>query len=386
MNRIYFDNASTTQLDPRVQKRMIDVMKNHYGNPSSIHFHGRHARSIIEDARKRIANIVKASIGEIFFTSSATEANNMILKNCVEYLGVTQIISAPTEHHCILHTMDYLKDQKGVEIILLDVDSGGNINLDQLGSILSSSNHKTLVSLMLGNNEIGTMLDLKRVSDICSNHKNVLLHTDSVQAMGKYNIDVNETPIAFLSGTAHKFHGPKGAGFFYMNDDNIIPPFIHGGAQERNMRAGTENVIGIAGMAEALEIAVIEQNLIIAHISEIRERFINRLLTEFEDVRINGNTKELYMHHILSVSFPATPKADMLMFNLDISGISASSGSACSSGIENDSHVLIAIGHESERKTVRFSFSKFNSLEEADQVIEKLKSMTPVKAEFANAG
>tara|TARA_R110000737_G_scaffold146950_1_gene176817 strand:+ start:99 stop:1196 length:1098 start_codon:yes stop_codon:yes gene_type:complete len=365
---------------------MIDVMKNHYGNPSSIHFHGRHARSIIEDARKRIANIVKASIGEIFFTSSATEANNMILKNCVEYLGVTQIISAPTEHHCILHTMEYLKDQKGVEIILLDVDSGGNINLDQLGSILSSSNHKTLVSLMLGNNEIGTMLDLKRVSDICSNHKNVLLHTDSVQAMGKYNIDVNETPVAFLSGTAHKFHGPKGAGFFYMNDDNIIPPFIHGGAQERNMRAGTENVIGIAGMAEALEIAVIEQNLIIAHISEIRERFINRLLTEFEDVRINGNTKELYMHHILSVSFPATPKADMLMFNLDISGISASSGSACSSGIENDSHVLIAIGHESERKTVRFSFSKFNSLEEADQVIEKLKSMTPVKAEFANAG
>ncbi len=386
MNRIYFDNASTSPLDPRVQDRMIDVMKNHYGNPSSIHFHGRHARSIIEDARKRIARTVKASIGEIFFTSSATESNNMILKNCVDYLGVTQIISAPTEHHCILHSMDYLRDKKGVNIVMLNVDSRGNIDYDQLSTILSSTSDKTLVSLMLGNNEIGTMLDLKLVSGICSNHDNVLLHTDSVQAMGKYNIDVNETPIAFLSGTAHKFHGPKGAGFFYMNDDNIIPPFIHGGAQERNMRAGTENVIGIAGMAEALEIAVTEQDSTITHITEIRERFIHRLLTEFEDIRINGNTEELYMHHVLSVSFPASPKADMLMFNLDISGISASSGSACSSGIENDSHVLIAIGHETERKTVRFSFSKYNSVEEADEVIEKLKSMTPVKPEFANAG
>ncbi len=386
MNRIYFDNASTTQLDPRVQKRMIDIMKNHYGNPSSIHFHGRHARSIIEDARKRIANIVKASIGEIFFTSSATEANNMILKNCVEYLGITQIISAPTEHHCILHSMDYLRDQKGVEIVMLNVDASGNIDPEQLASILSATNQKTLVSLMLGNNEIGTMLDLKRVSELCSNYENVLLHTDSVQAMGKYSIDVNETPIAFLSGTAHKFHGPKGSGFFYMNDNNIIPPFIHGGAQERNMRAGTENVIGIAGMAEALEIAVTEQKIIIEHISEIRERFIHRLLTEFEDIRINGNTEDLFMHHVLSVSFPETPKADMLMFNLDISGISASSGSACSSGIENDSHVLIAIGHKPERKTVRFSFSKFNTVSEVDQVIEKLKSMTPVKAKYANAG
>ena len=386
MNRIYFDNASTTPLDPRVQKRMIDVMENHYGNPSSIHFHGRHARSIIEDARKRIAKVIKASIGEVFFTSSATESNNMILKNSVEHYGVKHIISAPTEHHCVLHTLDYLRDEKGTSITLLDVDNNGNIDYEQLENILSSSTDKTLVSLMLGNNEIGTMLDLKRVSDLCSKYENILLHTDSVQAMGKYDIDVNVTPVAFLSGTAHKFHGPKGAGFFYMNDENIIPPYIHGGAQERNMRAGTENVIGIAGMAEALDIAIAEQDLIIKHISEIREHFIHRLLSEFEDIQINGNTDELYMHHVLSVSFPATPKADMLMFNLDISGISASSGSACSSGIENDSHVLIAIGHEPERKTVRFSFSKFNTVDEVDQVIEKLKSMTPLKSEDVNAG
>ena len=280
MERIYFDNASTTQLDPRVQKKMMDVMKNHYGNPSSIHFHGRHARSIIEDARKRIAKIIKASIGEIFFTSSATEANNMILKNAVEYLDVTQIISAPTEHHCVLHTLDYLRDEKGVQVVLLDVDQNGNIDMDQLADLLATSSHKTLVSLMLGNNEIGTMIDLQRVSDLCSMHKNVLLHTDSVQAMGKYTIDVNKTPVSFLTGTAHKFHGPKGAGFFYMNDENIIPPFIHGGAQERNMRAGTENVIGIAGMAEALDIAVEEQSLILEHIAEIRQHFITHRLDE----------------------------------------------------------------------------------------------------------
>jgi cysteine desulfurase len=282
--------------------------------------------------------------------------------------------------------MDYLRDEKGIEIILLDVDQNGNIYLDQLREIASNTTQKTLVSLMLGNNEIGTMIDLKRISELCKTYPKVLLHTDSVQAIGKYDIDVNKTPVAFLTGTAHKFHGPKGAGFFYMNDENIIPPFIHGGAQERNMRAGTENVIGIAGMAEALEIAIEEQALIIEHITEIRNRFISRLLTEFEDIEINGNTEDLYMHHILSISFPATPKADMLMFNLDISGISASSGSACSSGIENDSHVLIAIGHKAERKTVRFSFSKFNTVQEADAVIEKLKSMTPVKPEFAHAG
>lgn len=382
MNRIYFDNASTTPLDSKVKERMIEVMENHFGNPSSIHFHGRHARSIIEDSRKRIANTIKASIGEVFFTSSATEANNMILKNAVAYLDVKRIISSPIEHHCILHTLDYLEKEKGTEVIYLDVDSNGNIDYNQLEETLLTG-PKTLVSLMLGNNEIGVLLDLPRVSKTCQ-EKGVLFHTDSVQAMGKYPIDVNETPLSFLTGTAHKFHGPKGAGFFYMNDENIIPPYIHGGAQERNMRAGTENVIGIAGMAEALDVCVSTSESVIEHISTLRDRFISRLSNEFEDIQFNGNIDKNYMHHVLSVSFPATPKADMLMFNLDISGISASSGSACSSGIENDSHVLIAIGHDTNRKTVRFSFSKYNTLDEVDQVVEKLKSMTPVKPEYAN--
>jgi len=204
--------------------------------------------------------------------------------------------------------------------------------------------------------------------------------------MGKYDIDVNKHKISFLSGASHKFHGPKGSGFFYMNGDNIIPPFIHGGAQERNMRAGTENLHGIVGMAEALQIAYDEREEIINHISTLRNHFKSRLINEFEDVRFNGNQEENYLHHVLSVSFPNSPKADMLMFNLDISGISASSGSACSSGIEADSHVLVAINHPKDRKTVRFSFSKFNTLQEVDQVVEKLKSMTPTKLSKLNAG
>jgi len=377
MKRIYFDNASTTPIDPRVQKKMIEIIETQYGNPSSIHFHGRHARSIVEDARKRIAEHLGASIGEIFFTSSATEANNMILKNAVEFLGIKRIISSPIEHHCVLHSLDHIRSNKEVEIVLLDVDNKGNIDLEQLKNLLSQG-EKTMVSLMLGNNEIGTMLDLATVSKICSD-AGVLFHTDSVQAMGKYDININDTPVSFLSGTAHKFHGPKGIGFFYMNGDNLIPPFIHGGAQERNMRAGTENVIGIAAMAEAMDIAVAERELVTEHINELRTHFINRMENELHDIKINGNTESHYMHHVLSVSFPPTPKADMLMFNLDIAGISASSGSACSSGIEEDSHVLVAINHPGERKSVRFSFSKFNTIEEVDAVVEKLKSMTPVK-------
>ena len=222
-------------------------------------------------------------------------------------------------------------------------------------------------------------------SEICASH-NALFHCDTVQTIGKYDIDVSKNKVSFLSGASHKFHGPKGVGFFYMNGDNIIPPFIHGGAQERNTRAGTENLHGIIGIAEALRISYQEREDVINHISKLRDRFKSRLINELEDIRFNGNQEENFLHHVLSVSFPNSPKAEMLMFNLDISGISASSGSACSSGIESDSHVLVAINHPKDRKTVRFSFSKFNTLEEVDQVIEKIKSMTPTKLSKLNAG
>ncbi|MDF1694989.1 MAG: cysteine desulfurase family protein [Saprospiraceae bacterium] len=384
MNRIYFDNASTTPLEPRVYDLMIKVMKEQYGNPSSIHFHGRHARSLIEDARKKIANILRASIGEIYFCSTATEANNMVLKNAVEFLDVQRIITSPTEHHCVLHTLDYLKENKNIETVFLEVDSKGNPNLDELETLLKDTSSKTIVSLMHGNNEIGTQLDFERTCNLCSAH-NALFHCDAVQSMGKYDIDLSKHTVSFLSGASHKFHGPKGVGFFYMNGENIIPPFIHGGAQERNMRAGTENLHGIVGMAEALTIAYNEREDVIAHISKLRKHFKHRLMQEIQDIQFNGNQENHFLHHVISVSFPSTPKAEMLMFNLDIAGISASSGSACSSGIETDSHVLVAIGHEKSRKTVRFSFSKFNTIEEVDAVVEKIKTMTPTKANTLDA-
>ena len=365
---------------------MVKLMKEQFGNPSSIHFHGRHARSLIEEARKKIANILRASIGEIYFCSTATEANNMILKNAVESLKVRRIITSPTEHHCVLNSLDYLKEKyDSLEVLFLDVDDYGNPDLNQLERLLKEKTAKTLVSLMHGNNEIGTQIDFPKVSELCAN-SDVLFHCDAVQSMGKYDINVSEHKVSFLSGASHKFHGPKGVGFFYMNGDNIIPAYIHGGAQERNMRAGTENLHGIIGIAEALLIAYQERIEVIDHVSELREHFKLRLINELEDIAFNGNQEENYLHHVLSVSFPSSPKAEMLMFNLDISGISASSGSACSSGIESDSHVLVAVNHPKDRKTVRFSFSKFNTIEEVDKVIEKLKSITPVKLSKLNAG
>ena len=385
MDRIYFDNASTTPIEPRVYKKMIQAMDEHFGNPSSIHYHGRHARSLVEDGRKKIANIIKASIGEVYFCSTATEANNMILKNAVEHLGVQRIITSPTEHHCVLHSVEYLQKKHNINIEFLAVDSNGNPDLDQLDRLLKDNPLKTLVSLMHGNNEIGSKINIESVSHICDAN-GALFHCDTVQTLGKYEINVSELKISFLSGASHKFHGPKGVGFFYMNGDNIIPPYIHGGAQERNMRAGTENLHGIIGMAEALSIAYAEKEDVIQHITTLRSHFKARLTSEIEDIRFNGNQDEDFLHHVLSVSFPASPKADMLMFNLDIAGISASSGSACSSGIEADSHVLQAIHHPVERKTVRFSFSKFNSIEEVDQVIEKLKTITPSQISKLNAG
>lgn len=378
MKRIYFDNASTTQIDKDVVDVMTATIKDTYGNPSSIHHHGRVARALIEEARKKVANSIKASIGEIFFTSSATEANNMVLKNAVVHLGVKHIISSPTEHHCIFHTLDYLKETQGIKITYLEVDSKGNPDLEQLENLVENKKEKTLVSLMYGNNEIGTMINIDEVSNICK-AADVYFHSDTVQALGKIPIDVNKTYLSFMSGAAHKFHGPKGVGFLYMNLDNIIPPYLHGGAQERNMRAGTENVYGIVGMAKALEIATNNMSEYMGHVQKLRSHFIKRVQNELADVHINGNEKENFLPHVLSLSFPNTERADMLMFNLDISGICVSSGSACSSGIETDSHVLIAIGHDPKRKTIRFSFSKYNTIQEVDYVVEKLKTLTPLK-------
>lgn len=372
--KVYFDNASTTPLLPEVISKMTQVMNEDFGNPSSIHSYGRKSRSIIENARKIVAKSLNASIGEVFFTSSATEANNMILKNAVYNLNVKRIISSPTEHHCVLHSLDYLQKYTNIEVVYLKVDNYGNLDLEELSFILSKRDKKTLVSLMHGNNEIGTMSDITKIGEICSTN-NALFHSDTVQTIGKYPINVQSSAISFLSGSAHKFHGPKGVGFVYINNNNIINPFIHGGAQERNMRAGTENVPGIAGLAVALEYADLNMTKNQEKIHSVRSLFKKLLLTEFKDIQFNGNQDYNNMNHILSVSFPPGPKADVMVINLDIEGISASSGSACSAGIEEDSHVMQAINHPHERKTIRFSFSPFNTEEEVYYTIEKLKKI-----------
>lgn len=375
--RVYFDNASTTPLLPEVQEAMTKVIQENYGNPSSIHLQGRQSRIIVEDARKQIAQGIKASTGEIFFTSGATEANNMALICSVRDLGVKRIITSNIEHHCIFHTLEYLEKEYQTEVEYLAVNDLGQIDLDLLAEKLSSSDQKTLVTIMHGNNEIGTISDLSQIAAICDSHS-ALYHTDTAQTLAKIPIDVSQNKVSFLCGASHKFFGPKGVGFIYINGDNLIKPFMFGGDQERGMRSGTENIYGIAGMAKAYTIAINEMEERHQLVSELKEYFVSRLINELDDIIINGDKEGLY--NILSVSFPASPKSEMLMMNLDIVGVSASSGSACSSGVENDSHVLSAINHDPKRKTVRFSFSHLNTKEEVDYVIEKLKTITPILA------
>ncbi|MEL7160010.1 MAG: cysteine desulfurase family protein, partial [Bacteroidota bacterium] len=288
--RIFLDNSATTPLDPDVLSTMTDVMANNYGNPSSIHAEGRKARALIEQARKTVANVLNCSIGEVFFTSGGTEANNMALKNSVRDLGVTRIISSPLEHHCVLHSLDAIKLTGKASVEMVRIDEQGHVDLDDLRQRLTASEEKTLVSLMHANNEIGNLLPLEEVAQICR-EAGALFHCDTVQTMGYYPIDLDVTPVSFLSGSAHKFYGPKGVGFLYMNGDNIIKPYLDGGAQERNMRGGTENIYGIVGLAAALEKTVAERENRAEKISTLKAYFIDKLRARYPDVQFNGDTK-----------------------------------------------------------------------------------------------
>ena len=371
--RIYFDNAATTPLDDRVIEVMSDTMRALFGNPSSIHAEGRQARALIERARKTVANSLNASIGEIFFTSGGTESNNMALKCAVRDLGVTRIISSPLEHHCVLHTLDRLSGE-GVRVDTVRVADCGTVDYAHLEELLATDSAKTLVSLMHANNEIGTLLDLDRVATICEAH-GAFLHSDTVQTVGHYPLDVDATRIQFLSGAAHKFHGPKGVGFIYINNDHLVKPFIDGGAQERNMRGGTENVYGIAGMAKALELANAEMGGRRALIEDLRDYMRAQLTARFDGLSFNGSEHGLYT--VLSVSFPPSANTDMLLLSLDIAGISASGGSACSSGSDTGSHVIQALRQAPDRKTIRFSFSHLNTRAEVDHVVAELTQLLP---------
>lgn len=371
---IYLDNAATTPLDPEVIEVMVETMKNEYGNPSSIHAHGRQAKTIVEKARKTIANLLHASPAEIFFTSGGTEADNMAIVRSIEAYGITHAITTPIEHHAVLHTLEELAKNDKIQLDLLRLDAQGNIDLNQLEELLAK-NPRTLVSIMHANNELGNLTDIKRVSEICQQF-HAIFHSDTVQTMGHYKHDLSELKIDFITGAGHKFHGPKGVGFLYINGNNKIRPLIFGGAQERNMRGGTENVYGIVGLAKALEIAYRDMEEHQAYIQGLKSYMIKELKKAIPTIEFNGNLDPANsLYTVLNVSLPCKDMSDMLLFNLDISGISASGGSACSSGSDIGSHVLRGINANPDRPSVRFSFSKNNTKEEIDTVVAKLKEI-----------
>ena len=373
--RIYLDHAATTPLHPQVIHLMHETMLNNYGNPSSIHSEGRTSRALIEKARKTMANHFNCSIGEIFFTSGATESNNMIIQGAVSGLGVQTIITAATEHHAVLHTIEVLEKEGKIKVIYLPLDKEGNPSILSLEEHLSNQeNKKVLVSLMHSNNETGTLLDWENVGAICQKY-DALFHSDTVQSVGFYDIDLQNLPVHFIAGSAHKFNGPKGVGFVYIRNENAIPPFQHGGSQERNMRGGTENLLGIVGMALALDLALSEKSERFAHLEKLKLQLFNGLKKVIPGIQINGPGLENSHPKILNIGFPPNPKATMLLFNLDIEGISTSGGSACSSGTDTGSHVLRAIYPENQHISVRFSFSHLNTSAEVDKVIEIISNI-----------
>ncbi len=371
-DRIYLDNAATTPLDPEVLEAMLPLMTENFGNPSSIHAHGREVRSMIEKSRKNIANLLNTSPSEIFFTSGGTEADNTAIYGSIESLGIRHVIASPIEHHAVLHTLGFLEKQSKIEFSMLEIDAKGNINYEQLSDLLRSK-PRSLVSLMHGNNEIGNLLDIELVGNLCEEYK-AIFHSDTVQTMGFYKHDLQQLNVDFIVGAGHKFHGPKGVGFLYINAKNKIQPFVHGGAQERNMRGGTENIYGIVGIAKALEIAYQEMEANRQHIEGLKLRMIDKL-NNIEGIAFNGESGNMdkSAYKVLNVSLPPSEDNDMLLFNLDIARISCSGGSACASGTNIGSHVLDALNIDPARGNIRFSFSKYNTIEEIDYAVETVE-------------
>jgi cysteine desulfurase len=372
--KVYLDNAATTRLDEKVFDTMVPFMKEEYGNPSSIHAFGRKTRSAIEVARKSVAKLLNVSPAEIFFTSGGTEADNMAINQTIDSLGITHAITSKIEHHAVEHTLQMLEKAGKVKLSWVNVDDKGNVDLNHLEELLKT-NERSLVSLMHANNEIGTLLPLERVGEICEKY-DAIFHSDTVQTMGHYPMDLQKINVHFITCAAHKFHGPKGVGFLYIKHNVKIKPMIHGGAQERNMRGGTECTQGIIGLAKALEICYEEMNEHIAHIQGIKNYMKASLEKNIPGIEFNGETgNENSLYTVLNCRFPAHPDAEMMLFNLDIAGIAASGGSACSSGSNQGSHVLRGIGTDTSRASIRFSFCKYNTKEEVDYTIEKLKAM-----------
>lgn len=374
MKVIYLDNAATTPIAPEVTEAMLPYLKEEFGNPSSIHQLGNRTRVAIEQARKKVAELLNAHPSEIFFTSGGTEADNTAIVQSVLDLGVKEIISTPIEHHAVEHTIQALEKRAWIKAKWLSVNQYGQIDLDELEYLLKNQTGKTLVSIMHANNEIGTLNPLKRIGELCKKY-DAYFHSDTVQTVGHFKIDLQNTPVDFIAASAHKFHGPKGVGFIYINRNIKIKPFINGGAQERNMRGGTENIAGIVGLAKALELAYQHLDNDMAYISELKNYMIEQLSKHIPDMQFNGLTNEKALYTVLNCSFPPHPQGMMFLYKLDIAGICASAGSACSSGSNVGSHVLKAIGAPSERHAIRFSFSKYNTKEEIDEVVKVMKEI-----------
>lgn len=374
MERIYLDNAATTALDPQVLEAMMPYLTNRFGNPSSIYSYGRESRMGIENARKTVAKLLHAHPAEIFFTSGGTESSNTAITAAVRDLGCKHILSSKIEHHATLHTVEYLHKQGEASLSYVKLLADGHIDLSDLEAQLASSKEKTLVTIMHANNEIGNMIDLQAVGTICRKY-NAVFHSDTVQTVGHFPFDLKNTPVDFITGSGHKFHGPKGSGILYINENIKIKPFINGGSQERNMRAGTENLYGIVGFAKALEMATENHAADKEKIQSLKFYMMDSLAKNIAGASFNGDPKGNSLYAVLSASFPKTEKSEMLLFNLDINNICASGGSACTSGADQGSHVIRALKNDPDRVTVRFSFSKYNTTDEIDLVVEKLKGI-----------
>ena len=381
---VYLDNAATTRLDPDVLDAMMPLLTEHFGNPSSIHSHGRAVRTAIEKARKTVASLLNTSPAEIFFTSGGTEADNTAIRSSIDTYGITHAISSPLEHHAVLHTLEQVAQAGTVRLSMVNIDEKGHVDLAHLEQLLGSF-PRSFVSLMHGNNEIGNMLDMHRVGELCRQY-DAIFHSDTVQTMGHFRHDLQTLPVDFIVGAAHKFHGPKGVGFLYVNAERSnIHPFIYGGSQERNRRGGTENVYGIVGLAKALEIAYRDMDAHRQHITGLKQRMIEQLRAQLPEVQFNGDSADVEnsLYTVLNVSLPASDLNDMLLFSLDIARISASGGSACSSGSSVGSHVLAALpGLDQERGYVRFSFGKYNTAEEIDFAVDTLVGLYQKEAKL----
>lgn len=369
--RVYLDNAATTPIAPEVVECMIPYLQNEFGNPSSTHFYGRQAKAVIETARRSVAKHLNCSAAEIIFTSGGTEADNMALHIAVNALDVTHIITSRIEHHAIGHTAEELEHHANVRVSYVNIDRKGNVDLQHLERLLQTE-EKTLVSLMHANNEIATLLPLEKVSALCQQY-NAYFHSDTVQTMGHYAFDLQKLHIDFITCAAHKFHGPKGIGFLYVNKMIKTKALIHGGAQERGLRGGTENLYGIAGLAKAMDLAYEDVEGHQQHVQGLKTHMIEQLHAHFDDIYFHGEIdpdKSLYT--VLNCCFPKTDKAGMLLFTLDLKGVACSGGSACSSGAVKGSHVLEGIAADGTRPNVRFSFSRYTTKQEIDYAIEQL--------------